>query len=107
MLFVGLLLEDFGSYIEVRLFDAALNQFTSEEHSRNWYQYLRTVFKDEPVGVRYMRTVLLRMKFELGAAAGLAVAAAGCFTIDVPLSLSSMGALSVLTAGALLLREAK
>jgi hypothetical protein len=68
-------LEYVGSTIEVTIFDRALNEATSGQHSLDWNKYLRIAFPIEPVGVRYIRAILLRMKCEL--AMGTAAIIAG------------------------------
>jgi hypothetical protein len=68
----GLLIEDIGSRIESRYLDKRLGaQPAFSAHSEEWNQYLRLVFKTEPVGQRYLRAILLRFKFELGTAIAL------------------------------------
>ncbi len=68
----GLLVEDIGSRIESRFLDKRLGaQPAFSTHSEEWNQYLRLVFKTEPVGQRYLRAILLRFKFELGASIAL------------------------------------
>ena len=68
----GLLVEDIGSRIESRFLDKRLGtQPGFSTHSDEWNQYLRLVFKAEPVGQRYLRAILLRFKFELGTAIAL------------------------------------
>lgn len=59
----GLILEDFGSLIESRIWDKLQEDTTKNEAV--WWKYLRTAFEVEPMGQRYLRTILLRMKFEL------------------------------------------
>jgi hypothetical protein len=66
MTFVGLVLEDMGARVET-LFDARRER-QDGEHLDNWYSYLRTAFKADPIGRRYLRTLVLRLKFELGIA---------------------------------------
>jgi hypothetical protein len=66
--FVGLVLEDFGAHVET-LFDS-LRDKDSKKQFENWYAYLRTAFKADPIGRRYVRTLVLRLKFELGVAFG-------------------------------------
>jgi hypothetical protein len=39
-----------------------------ERHAKEWFDYLRLAFEREPVGHRYLRTLVLRLKFELGMA---------------------------------------
>jgi hypothetical protein len=81
--FVGLVLEDWGSRLETYVDSIHAAQDRGENvHWYNtwrfafnppsgrleneWYSYLRLAFKSEPVGHRYMRTLVLRLKFELG-----------------------------------------
>jgi hypothetical protein len=71
-LFVGLILEDAGSERESAWDDAA-----GDELRRPWNDYLRLAFKTEPIGHKYIRSVLLRMKFELGSLMALRVAIPG------------------------------
>jgi hypothetical protein len=65
--FAGLVFEDFGSRIEEWL-DHRADNATNGEHIRNWFRYLRTSFVADPIGRRYIRTLVLRLKFELGIA---------------------------------------
>ena len=68
----GLLVEDIGSRIESGYFDIRLGkQQAFSSHSEEWNQYLRLAFKTEPVGQGYLRSILLRFKFELGTAIAL------------------------------------
>ena len=67
---VGLILEDVGAKIEV-LWDSILdkqkaNVRKADEHTDIWRRYLALTFKDEPVGQNYLRTIVIRLKFELG-----------------------------------------
>jgi len=77
---VGLLVEDIGSRIESRWFDKQLAKKPEfSRHAHDWYQYLRLTFSIEPVGQRYLRTILLRFKFEVGTAVALVISSAGLF----------------------------
>jgi hypothetical protein len=58
----GFVLEDVGSRIEKRAW-LPLQGDANEEGI--WWEYLRTAFIHEPVGQRYLRTIVLRLKFEL------------------------------------------
>jgi len=75
MIFGGMVIEDVGSTYESRLDDIAKN--TRGEHEEEWGRYLRLVFKDSPVGRRYLGTLVLRLKFELGIAFSMLSAALG------------------------------
>jgi hypothetical protein len=70
----GLIMEEFGSRIEI-LLDSWLAKVPGhEQHLTEWFDYLRLAFKVEPVGQHYLRTLVLRLKFELG----MAVASLPC-----------------------------
>ncbi len=76
----GLLVEDVGSRIESRWFDKKLvKQPDFSHHNEEWDQYLRLTFSIEPVGQRYLRTILLRFKFEVGIAIALPLSGSGLF----------------------------
>ncbi|MFN0108456.1 MAG: hypothetical protein ACKVZH_06340 [Blastocatellia bacterium] len=61
---LGMLLEDIGTYIESRFWDKRLSK-RDPDHDDSWDKYLKLKTKDEYVGQRYLRTILVRMKFEL------------------------------------------
>jgi hypothetical protein len=87
----GLMVEDIGSRIESRYFDKWLAKRTEFcAHSEEWCQYLRLAFKTEPVGQRYLRTILLRFKFELGSAIAFLSTGFGLFQTNLPLYKSLM-----------------
>ena len=75
MIFAGLLFEDFGSHYESWLGDRA-NKI-NELHIQQWYDYLKTAFRADPIGRRYCRALVLNLKFELGSAFAMASAALG------------------------------
>lgn len=76
----GLLVEDIGSRIESRWFDKKLvKQPGFSRHDDEWDQYLRLTFSIVPVGQRYLRTILLRFKFEVGTAVSLLFSCPGLF----------------------------
>ncbi len=76
MIFGGMVVEDVGSTYESQLDDLARNT-TQGKHGEEWDRYLRLVFKDSPVGRRYLGTLVLRLKFELGIAFSMLSAALG------------------------------
>jgi hypothetical protein len=79
---VGLLLEDIGSEIEVR-WDACIQKDDSSiKVNDDWYKYLRTTFDIEPIGQRYLRTMTMRMKFELAMVPALLFAIIGITWIE-------------------------
>lgn len=73
MTFAGLVLEDFGAHVESLFDDWRDNK--DGKHLDTWFAYLRTAFKADPIGRRYLRTLVLRLKFELGT--GFAMLSAG------------------------------
>ena len=75
-IFAGMVLEDFGARWEVRL-DRRADTRTDNEHTKNWWRYLQTAFKSDPIGRRYARTLVLRLKFELGTAFAMISAGLG------------------------------
>jgi hypothetical protein len=66
----GLIVEDLGSRVETVLDACLLKTSGFEEHIKEWYEYLRIAYVCEPIGHRYLRSLVLRLKFELGMAAG-------------------------------------
>jgi hypothetical protein len=76
MIFGGMVVEDAGSTYESRLDNIAKNT-THGKHEEEWDRYLRLVFKDSPIGRRYLGTLVLRLKFELGIAFAMLSAALG------------------------------
>jgi hypothetical protein len=68
VLTVGLITEDLGARLE-HVFDERLSRKVGYElHEKEWFDYLRIAFDREPIGQRYLRTLVLRLKFELGMA---------------------------------------
>ena len=76
MIFSGLVLEDFGTRWETFM-DECADGCTDNMNRIQWNQYLRTAFVADPIGRRYIRTLVLRLKFELGIAFAMASAAIG------------------------------
>jgi hypothetical protein len=75
MTFAGLTLEDMGARVETWL-DTNKNK-QDGKHLANWYAYLRTAFVADPIGRRYIRTLVLRLKFELGTVFAMSSAGTG------------------------------
>jgi hypothetical protein len=76
MLAIGLICENIGSLVEDKL-DGIANRSTQGRFMLIWNAYLRTAFVADPVGRRYLRTLVIRLKFELGMLAGLFIADLG------------------------------
>jgi hypothetical protein len=80
----GLTTEELGSRIEDH-FDNALKKCAGYEgHRKEWFDYLRLAFNKEPIGHRYLRSLVLRLKFELGMAVASVPCALG--TLWLPIS---------------------
>src|SRR6185369_14307149 len=103
-LIMGEIIEDLGSRVEYRL-DKVLQQqkdnqgalkFPSFEAEWDKYLLFDCERGKEPVAIRYMRTLLLRMKFELGKMGGFLIAGVGLWFIDGVVVLSQKLLLSAL-----------
>jgi fucose permease len=73
---LGILIEDCGARIELH-FDKLANEKTKGKHDEEWKEYLRTAFVADPIGRGYARSLVLRLKFQLGVLLGSIVAALG------------------------------
>ncbi len=98
MIFAGLVFEDAGSHLESWL-DARADAVDGV-HIKNWHDYLRTAFCADPIGRRYIRTLVLKLKFEVGiafamAGAGLGVLRLGWFGLDNSTVLSAIAVCSL------------
>lgn len=62
VLAAGMILEDIGGMIEMCI-DSRLDH--PDLNDEIWRKYQRTAFKVEPIGHKYLRHMVLRMKFEL------------------------------------------
>jgi len=85
MIFAGLVFEDAGSHLESWLDNRA--DAVNGVHIKHWHDYLRTAFCADPIGRRYIRTLVLKLKFEVGVAfamvsAGLGVLWLGWFGLN-------------------------
>lgn len=78
ILTAGLVLEAIGSRIEC-FWDNCLG----DDHKQNWDNYLGLNLKDDIIGQRYLRSVLLRMKFELSMGPALLIHWLGLFWINI------------------------
>lgn len=78
----GLIAEDIGSHIEHKLDERLAKCPGYQKHEEQWFEYLRLAFKCEPVGQRYIRSLVLRLKFELGMLVASPFAAAGAIFLQ-------------------------
>lgn len=76
-LIVGIILENFGGRLEVKVLDE-WNRKKDKTYDQIWDQFLQMKYKsDEPIGQRYLRNILFRMKFELSASIAMIIMALG------------------------------
>jgi len=91
MVFAGMVFEDFGARWEVVL-DRWADRRTSGKHTANWNAYLQIAFKSDPIGRRYARALVMRLKFELGIVFAMISAGLGLIWLAV-LGLNCLGVL--------------
>lgn len=69
-LLFGMLFEDWGSGVEDRLDSrpaARKGEYCERDvRKKTWHTYLKTTIENSPVGHRYLRTLVIRLKFALG-----------------------------------------
>jgi hypothetical protein len=96
-LFFGQVCENVGSRLEYWI-DRSSDQ--NGERMSVWWSFLRTAYKVEPIGLRYLRSIRLRLKFELNGFPALILGAMGVpFTrIDCPLKFLILGVMLTLAA---------
>jgi len=80
-IFWGLVCEDFGSRIEVLIF--WLQTKNDPTAKQIWFEYLRMAYSLEPIGIRYIRSLVTRLKFELNGTVALIIAGIGLFFTHV------------------------
>jgi hypothetical protein len=107
VLAVGLIMEEFGARIESHFDDHLKRRTGYERHLEEWFDYLRLAFEREPVGHRYLRTLVLRLKFELGMVAGTVPFALGALGLTIPLTLRLLTLACGLLLGTFLCIEAE
>jgi hypothetical protein len=78
---VGLFLENLGSMIEVNIHDCRLKAKYSD-FDECWKKFLQLSYEHEPVGHRYLRNLLMRMKFELSMGCALVSLSFGVMIYD-------------------------
>jgi hypothetical protein len=104
VLFMGLVCEDIGSHIESKLDDR--RNAKDATHHTNWYSYLRIAFRLEPVGHHYLRTILLRLKFELGSSVAGGFALLGLWWLPMTFGVRAIASAFVIAAAGFLFWEA-
>jgi hypothetical protein len=84
VLTLGLVTEDLGARLEQYFENLLKKEAGYEKHYEEWYEYLRIAFDREPVGHRYLRTLVLRLKFELGMVVASVPFAVGALCLQAP-----------------------
>jgi hypothetical protein len=99
VLTVGLIAEEIGARLEIH-FDKVLEKTDGyKEHTEEWFAYLRLAFDREPIGHRYLRSLVLRLKFELGMTVASVPFVLGALLLQIPwICRSVLLAVSVLLA---------
>jgi hypothetical protein len=62
---LGISIEDLGARVDIR-FDYRADKASDGDLDKQWFAYLRTAFVADPIGRGYARTLVLRLKFQLG-----------------------------------------
>jgi hypothetical protein len=75
--FVGIIIDDLGMRLESLWLDRKRDARTKGLHFAEWWEYLSKPFEIEPSGRRHLRTMVLRLKFELGVPVALLLGAPG------------------------------
>jgi hypothetical protein len=70
-IFVGTIIDDLGTRVERGWLDMREKKRTHGQHQEEWWAYLRKRFDVEPTGLRHLRRLVARLKFELGVPIGL------------------------------------
>ena len=109
VLAVGLILEDIGSRIEVNLWDQIIKR-KQKTYSEDWDKYLKLYTKDDIIGQRYLRTLLVRLKFELSMGPALFIALGGLIWFNIKCCIWTQSScfwmsIAIAVAGAYLLWE--
>jgi len=78
---LGLVLEDLGSRLEGLVWDRLIEKETGC-HWKDWYAFLNLAPETEKIGHRYLRTITLRLKFELAFGLSLLFLCFGLLWLD-------------------------
>ena len=103
--FVGIVIDDLGMRIESLWLDRQRDARTKGLHFAEWWEYLRKPFEIEPSGRRHLRTMVIRLKFELGVPIGLALGLPGVW-LNATYRSASLISVLALSLGVYLLIEA-
>jgi hypothetical protein len=107
-LFFGLICDDLGARLESGWLDKRTTDgLPKEKHEENWYRYLRLAFTVEPVGHRYLRTLVLHLKFELDAGVAFVMALPGIWWLPLTYGCRTALTLPVIVAVLYLIFEGR
>jgi len=108
VLFFGLICDDLGSHLESGWFDKrTTGGISAAQHEDNWYRYLRQAFPVEPVGHRYMRTLVLHLKSELAGGVAFILALPGIWWLPITFGWRIATSIAIVVAALYLLFEAR
>lgn len=102
-LVIGLIIDIIGTYVEVYIFDRQLKKSEDVEFDENWKKYLAISYKNEPVGQRYLRNVLMGMKFELSFGISLIITTIGSYILMGDFELTNSVCVKSVIVGLLIL----
>lgn len=95
-LIVGIIFENIGGMIEVKCYDKK-NASKFADYNETWEKFLTLNYDGkEPIGHRYVRNILIRMKFELSFGIALVPLAIGLIILDAQHILISSVILKIL-----------
>ncbi len=76
----GMIIDNLGGLIESRILDKILS-YKDSDHMKNWEEYLACPDDERIVAYGYLRSLLLRMKFELNLSVAFILAIPGLYQI--------------------------
>jgi len=85
----GLIVDTLGDWVEAKVLDKLHDD--PKRMQEEWYRYLRIAFTTEPIGQRYLRSITLHLKFELGMGIALLASLPGILYLNYLKSLLSVG----------------
>jgi hypothetical protein len=91
---IGFVLESLGSFVEFYLIDK--RRADHEEMLKTWWLFLRSAYRKEPVGQRYLRRFLVTFKFELNTFVAILFAIPGVILLGVTGQIESTASLVIL-----------
>lgn len=77
----GMLMEDLGALLEAKILDGRLKR-KMKAFDEEWEQYLASDPDEQMVATRYLRSIVVRLKFELSMIPALLICAFGLFWVN-------------------------